>query len=113
LTDQRGQSRGRVDAAADSSRFELLDLFVRSPVDLIELRPSVIDQLRNLIDDAGHPLVEVGLIHQCDGVPHVHGMHAINHAAGVVQIKPVSDSADPRRGICVGLRLLVLCVRDV
>jgi hypothetical protein len=105
LAHQRAQSQGRTHAAAGICS-ELLDLFVRGPVDLVELAPSVIDQLCNFIDHAGHRLVEVRLIHHRDGVPHVHAMHAINHLAGVVRIKPVSSSADTRRGVSVPVSLL-------
>jgi hypothetical protein len=73
----------------------------------------VIDQLRDFVDDAGHRLVEVGLIHHGDDVPHVHAMHSINHVAGAVGIKPVSSSANPRGGIGVGARLLAQCIGDI
>ena len=55
----------------------------------------------------------IGLIHHSDGVPRVHGMHAINHVAGVVRVKPVSSSADPRGGVGVAVRLLAQCVADI
>jgi hypothetical protein len=73
----------------------------------------VIDQLRDFVDDAGHLVVQVGLIHHSNGIPRVHSMHAINHVAGVVWVKPVSSSADPRGGVCVGVRLLMQCIRDI
>jgi hypothetical protein len=64
----------------------LLDRFVGHPVDLIELRPGVVDELGDFIDEGGHALVEVRLIHHGEGVPHVHAVHTVDHVTGVVRI---------------------------
>ncbi len=112
LAHQCAQSQGRADAAS-SSHFELLDLFVRGPVYLVELAPSVVDQLCDFIKHAGHRLVEVRLIHHRDGVPHVHAMHSVNHLAGVVRIETVCCFADACGAVCIRVTLLAQSVCDV
>jgi hypothetical protein len=64
----------------------LLDLLVGFPVDLIELGTGVVNELSDLIDHAGHALVEVRLIHHGHGVAHVLAIHAVDHVTGVVWI---------------------------
>jgi hypothetical protein len=83
----------------------LLNLIVGLPVDLIELRTGVVNELGDLIDDGRHTLVQVRLIHHGHGVTHVHAVHAIDHVTGVVWIESIGRTADARSraGVCVGL----------
>jgi hypothetical protein len=87
--DKGAQLKGGTDSATLSSSFELLDLLVCHPVDLIELGTGVVDKLSDLIDDCRHLLVQVRLIHHGHGVPHVHAVHAIDHVTGVVWIESI------------------------
>jgi hypothetical protein len=56
----------------------------------------VIDQLGNFVNDAGHRLVQVGLIHYGQRVAHVHAVHTVDHVARIVGVEAVSRSADAR-----------------
>jgi hypothetical protein len=103
--DKGAQLKGATDSATLSRSLELLNLFVGFPVDLIELRTGVVNELSDFIDDGRHALVEVRLIHHSHRVTHIHAMHAIDHVTGVVWIESVGGSADARSctGVCHGL----------
>jgi hypothetical protein len=73
----------------------------------------VIDQLGNLVHDAGHILIQVRLIHHGHRVSHVHAMHAVDHVAGVLSIKSVSGLADFPSGVRVGVGLLAQRIGDL
>jgi hypothetical protein len=73
----------------------------------------VIDELRYLVDDGGHLLILVRLIHDGHRVPHVHAMHAVNHVTGVLSIKSVSRPADFPCGVHVGVGLLAQRIGDL
>jgi hypothetical protein len=104
---------GRANPTALSLGLETFYLLVRRPVDLIELGASVIDELGDFVDDTGHRVVKVGLIHHGQRVPHVHLVHAVDQMATVVRIKPISRPADACRNIGIRLRLLAHGVSDI
>jgi hypothetical protein len=81
-------------AATRSTGFQPLDLFVGCSIDLVELRPKVINQLSDLVDYAEHCVVELRLVHHSDRSPEIHPMHAVDHRARIVGVQPVSRSPD-------------------